>query len=455
MDTIAAIATPAGYGGIAVIRVSGTKALDICSRSFAPRRRRPLDCSDDRRVVLGEVRRGSQTIDRCVASLFLGPNSYTGENVVELACHGSPFVASHVLDTLLENGARLAEPGEFTRRAFENGKLDLVQAEAVLDLILAHGEQSARLALSQLSGQLSRRIEGFQQELITAVAEIQAFLEFPDEDLSTETPQALLTRLKTTSKGIEELLETYDEGRQIQQGYSCVLVGDVNVGKSTLANALLGAERSIVTPLPGTTRDLVESRLKLQGISVLLYDTAGLRNSECPVEAEGVRRTLGAVSSADLAILVIDAAAKDPGWEDRLLFEKATQPKQHCIVAWNKVDLRHDPPPGEFLGIPVVPVSALTGTGLEELRHQIKKILLTQHTSSGERLLLSNTRQKNALQRAHKAMARAMEILPSRGDYELAVEDLQVALTEFGRVLGKVTPDEILDQVFSRFCIGK
>jgi tRNA modification GTPase len=454
VDTIAAIVTAPGYGGIAVVRVSGRDAFSIAGTVFRPSRGEPLGPADDHRTVVGHARRGGQLLDRCVAAVFCGPRSYTGEDTVELSCHGGPVVSRLVLDALLEAGARFAEPGEFTRRAFEHGKLDLVQAEAVLDLILAHGDRSAALALSQLSGRLSERIRGYREALVGIAAELEAELEFPDEDLSFEQCDALRQRLDVQIRDLAELLDTYEEGRHVQHGFTCVLAGAVNVGKSTLANALLGQDRSIVTPLPGTTRDLVESRASVRGLSVMLVDTAGLRESTDPVEQEGVRRSRASLQGADLGLLVVDSSAGLAAEDERLIAELDAR-KTPLLVAWNKTDLPGSRPVPELPAGRFVALSALNGDGLEPLRDRIAASLAPVTVGRGERVLLSSLRQRDALSRAQQAMAAGSRAMAEGLGSELVVEELRLALRELGRVLGETTPDDILDDLFSRFCIGK
>jgi tRNA modification GTPase len=455
MDTIAAIATAPGYGGLAVLRLSGPQALAIANRCFRPLRARGLGLDDDHRVVAGEAcDPGGRALDACVAAVFVGPRSYTGEDVVELSCHGGPTVANAVLQALLAAGARFAEPGEFTRRAFENGKLDLVQAEAVLDLILAHGEQSAQLALSQLSGRLSARIRAFREQLVPVIAELEAELEFPDEDLSFERRDALAERVELEARSMGELVATYEEGRHVQHGFTCVLAGAVNVGKSTLSNALLGQDRSIVTSIPGTTRDLVESRATVRGLPVTLVDTAGLRESRDPVEQEGIRRTRSSLQGADLALVVLDAT-RGLDAEEQALLQRLRAERAPAVVVWNKTDLAEALPLPEDLPFPAVALSALSGAGLETLRDAMARALAPITVGSGQKLLLSNARQRDALAKAREALDRAGDAFAAGVGSELIVEDLRVALKQLGRVLGETTPDEVLDDIFRRFCIGK
>lgn len=470
MDTIAAIVTAPGHGGLAVLRLSGSRALEIANACFRAARGTALTWDDDHRAVFGTAMAGGEALDQCMATLFRSPRSYTGEDTAELSCHGGVVVSGRILRSLLAAGARMAEPGEFTRRAYENGKLDLVQAEAVLDLVLAHGDQSAQLALNQLSGRLSSRIRGFRDSLIRVIAELQAELEFPDEDLTFERRDALGLQVSAESAALGELLATYDEGRQVRQGFTCVLAGAVNVGKSTLSNALLGQDRSIVTAFPGTTRDLIESRATVRGVPVTFVDTAGLRASPDPIEQEGIRRTRSSMDAADIVILVLDSTV---GWspEDERLLDLLGERGVPVIVAWNKTDLAKSqlPPdtatrelsrertsasPLQWISR-TIPVSAVTGAGLEALRDALASCLAPRSTGAGDRLLLSNERQHDALSKSKESLDRAGTAFAEGLGSELIVEDLRVALRELGRVLGETTPDDVLDDIFARFCIGK
>lgn len=454
MDTIAAIVTASGYGAVAVLRLSGPEALAVANRCFRPARGRPLGPEDDHRLIFGQVRALGQPLDECIAAVFRAPRSYTGEDVVELSCHGGLAVAGAILRAVLDAGARFAEPGEYTRRAFENGKLDLVQAEAVLDLVLAHGDLSARLAFSQLAGRLSAQIRAFREAVLTVIAELEAEIEFPDEDLTLERREALAERVASEARAMDELLATYEEGRQIQQGFTCVLAGAVNVGKSTLANALLGQDRSIVSAFPGTTRDLVESRATIRGLPVTLIDTAGLRDSADPIESEGIRRTRSSLEGADLALVVLDST-RGVVESDRVVLDRLQASRTRMMVAWNKTDLEESRPVPPDLASGAVAVSALTGKGLDALREAMARVLAPVAAGAGDRLLLSNARQRDALAKAREALGRSVEAFADGRGSELIVEDLRAALKQLGRVLGETTPDEVLDDIFRRFCIGK
>lgn len=453
-DTIAAIATAAGEAGIGIVRASGPRAL-ACARSLF-RRAAPLpESPDSHRAYVGwVVRPGSEErLDDCVLTYFRGPRSYTGEDVVELACHGSNLVLSRVLQGLIQAGARLAAPGEFTQRAFLNGRLDLASAESVIDVIRARTDGALRVATGQLSGRLSRRISETRRALIDLLAEIEAGIDFSDE-IDPPSDREVARRARAVREQARDLLRTADAGRLYREGASLVLAGRPNVGKSSLLNALLGEDRAIVTEVPGTTRDTIEESLSLRGIPVRAIDTAGLRATGDRVEALGVERTRRQLESADLVLWVLDAAeGLTP--EDRRL---AAELPSRIVAVVNKVDAADRIDRRELRGLlgslaPIAAVSAVTGQGLPELESAIVEALGAE--LAPESILVSNVRHQERLLAASAALDRAVEASEAGFDQAAVALDLRLAAEALGEITGETVTEETITQIFARFCVGK
>jgi len=435
-DPIVAIATPAGRGGIGIVRISGPQA-SLCAEALAPPLPVPREAT--LRHFLG---RDDATIDQGLALYFPGPNSFTGEDVLELHAHGAPAVLDELLAAAFGAGARMARPGEFTERAFLNGKLDLAQAEAVADLIDAGSQAAARAALASLEGRFSREVRALADALLRLRVEAEALLDFPDEDVEADNA-AYRARLEAWTERLAALRRNAAEGERLSEGFVCVLAGPPNAGKSSLLNALAGAERAIVTEQPGTTRDLVEVDILLEGLPLRLVDTAGLRETDNPIEAEGVRRARERAKRADLVLAIRDdtapVAEPEPlDWEDRL-------------VVLNKID-RSGRSPGvcELEGQPTVAVSATTGAGLEALGERLRQAALGASASEGARFS-ARRRHLVALERAAEALKRAR----SAEVGELAAEELRTAQEALGEITGQVTNEDLLGAIFSTFCLGK
>jgi len=438
-ETIAALATPFGAGAVAMIRLSGPQAVAVADGIFSGRRK--LAEVPSGRVVQGRITRGGEVVDEVLLTVFRTPRSYTGEDVVEISGHGGVIVAQAVLRAVLEAGARAAEPGEFTRRAFLNGKLDLTQAEAVMDLIAARGEASARAAASQLEGRLGRVVGRLREEALTALAHLEAFIDFPEEGIDPESGQMLLRRVDELTAAVARLLATADEGRMLREGVRLVIHGAPNVGKSSLLNLLVGYDRAMVSEIPGTTRDTIEENLTLRGIPFRVIDTAGLRASEDPLELEGMRRTRHHLEQADVAVCVV--AAPDVG--------DPAGARSREIVVLNKIDLWRggEMPPG------VVPVCCLDGRGLEELVGAI--IGMTDFAATGrlEEAVAVNERHRQCLRTAQDYLAEARRSLERGVAPELTALELRSALAAIGEITGAVETEEVLGKIFSTFCIGK
>jgi len=450
-DTIAAIATPLGEGGLAVIRVSGPQAVAIAGRCFFPASRKAVSLFPSHTVHYGHVRRHGQIIDEVLLTLMRAPRTFTREDTVEISAHGGLLPAKLVLDTLLENGARLAMPGEFTKRAFLNGRIELTQAEAVADLIHARTELALQAAQEQLTGKLAGRINQLRDEMIRILAHVEAYIDFPDEDIQPETGAELLSSLRRTVAFLDELLRTATEGQILRRGIRAAIIGRPNAGKSSLLNELLGHERAIVSAIPGTTRDTIEETANIRGIPVVFVDTAGLREAQDAIEFEGIRRSRAALHSAELILHVFDGS--EP-WqpEDTAHLEEFKEKKR--ILIRNKSDLPRQLAAPEACG-PVLDVSCRTGAGLEAMKDRIAEMVWGGKIRAEMLEVMINSRHQEALQRARTAAGQAIQLLDSAQPIELAAFELRTATNAIGEVVGKTATEDILDSIFSQFCIGK
>jgi tRNA modification GTPase len=453
-DTIIAIATPPGFGGLGIVRISGKKALAVARRIFDTKRKskRPFPV---RRPVFGTVRdpETGETLDEAFLTYFKAPRSYTREDVVELSVHGSPAVLEAILRTGSKAGARLAQPGEFTLRAHLNGRLDMLQAEAVNDLIRSVSLTQARVSSRQLGGSLSRRMFRLRARLIGLLSRVEAGLEFPEENIRT-TAAADLTALRSLIDDISRLIASYETGRALAEGITLAIVGRTNVGKSTLFNALLEEERAIVTPFPGTTRDFLREKLLLDGVVFHLVDMAGLSRPSHPVERTGIVRGQRIARDSDGLLIVIDASSPDCD-EDCKLIRKFRG--KTSLIVLNKCDLPRKTTSRRVRDFvresPVVEVSALKGRGLDKLRSEISARFGLGPGKADEIIL--HARQKDRLQTMLEALSRAEALLRKGHSEEVCVEEIRTALHLVGELTGEVRVEEILDDVFSRFCVGK
>lgn len=452
-DTIAAIATPLGEGGLAVVRLSGAQALAIAEVGFQPigKSSLPPTAAATHTIQFGKITRRGAVVDEVLLTVLRAPRTFTREDTVEISCHGGLLPAKLVLDTLLENGARLAEPGEFTKRAFLNGRIDLAQAEAVADLIHSRTELALAAAHEQLAGKLSQRVNQLRDDLMLTLAHVEAHIDFPDEDIAPDTKNQLLRRLETGVAFMDELLRTADEGQLLRRGIRAAIIGRPNAGKSSLLNQLLGRERAIVSPIPGTTRDTIEETANVRGVPVVFIDTAGLRESRDEIEREGIRRSRASLAQAELILHVFDGGEPLNDEDQNYLTEFAGKKR---ILVRNKADcpLKLELPPG---GVSVVDVCCLSGQGIEALKDAIKSLVWAGEIKAEMLQVAINARHQGALNRARVAARQAADALQADATLELVAMDLRIAANAVGEIVGKTSTEDLLDAIFSAFCIGK
>jgi len=451
-DTIAAISTPVGEGGIGIIRVSGPASLPIARNIFRAKSNGGLK---SHRFSYGVVVRPEtgELLDEAMLVYMKGPNSYTREDVVEIQCHGGTLVVARILSLVIGEGARLAQPGEFTKRAFLNGRIDLVQAEAIMDVIASRTEASLALAQHQREGLLSGRIAAVRDGILYALAYVEALIDFPEEKLDLAVERDVLGRVAPALAELETLIAGFDEGRVLRDGVSVVIAGKPNVGKSSLLNTLLKEKRAIVTAVPGTTRDVIEEVVNINGLPVKLLDTAGIRDSEDQVEQEGVRLSLERIPRADLVLFVVDSSASFSG-EDQAILDAIGS--KSAIVVRNKSDLPSCCRLPAGLRAPVVAISTVTGSGIADLRDAIHASFMHGKAIDGrEFVAVSHARHRDALLKSQEALFRFCANLQAGVNMELLPIDLRDALDAVGEVTGETTADDVLDRIFSSFCIGK
>ena len=453
-EPIAAIATPPVPSAIGILRVSGEGAIEAASAVFRAASGRPLAACESRRLVYGTLLGpDGAPIDQVLATISRAPHSYTGEDTAELQCHGSPAVLAMALEALFAQGVRQAGPGEFTKRAFLNGKLDLTQAEAVADLLEAETPAAVRQAAGQLSGALSRRVAALYDGLVDLMAHFHAVLDYPDEDIDPFTQEQLARDLEAQRQDLEALLSTYQRGRRLSRGVKCAIVGRPNAGKSSLLNTLAGYDRAIVTDIPGTTRDTVEETVELGGIPLRLIDTAGLRDSSDPIEQLGVERSRRAMEEAELILVVLDQS--QPAREEDAALIRAAVERAPTIVVLNKQDLPCQLEWTEPLDLAAsVPICAKTGAGLDGLAELVAQTF-PRDPGSGYGELLTNQRQAEAAGRALESVRRAGEALDLGVTPDALLTDVEEALSALGELTGQSVRDDVTDRIFQRFCVGK
>lgn len=458
-DTIAAIATAPGEAGIGIVRISGSKALEIADKIFESKKGKKLMAFSERRITYGYIIDPikGERIDEVLAVYMKAPFTYTTEDIVEINCHGGFIPVKKILELVLNMGARSAEPGEFTKRAFLNGRIDLAQAEAVMDLVSAKTDKGFDIALGQLEGSLSKKVKIIIKTLMDILAHIEVSIDFSDEeDIDDVTLDILINRSNEVRKEIQDLLETADTGKIIREGLNTVIVGKPNVGKSSLLNALLGEARAIVTDVPGTTRDIIEEHLNIKGIPIKIIDTAGIRETEDIIEKIGVERTKEFFNRAELIIFMLDVSSVLTK-EDLLILELVKERK--AIVVINKTDLpqqlNEDAIKNFIENKKIIKVSITKEEGLEELKDAIVEMVYRGDIKSKDRLLVTNARHKNALERALQGIEEGLEAMEKKLPLDFIEVDVKNCWEALGEITGETVAEDLINHIFQNFCIGK
>ncbi len=455
-DTIVALATPMGAGALAVVRLSGADALSVTNRCLS----KPIS-NEPRRVHFRHfLNTQKELLDQVVVTYFKGPASYTGEDVVEISAHNNPLIVKGIIEHAIRQGARLAEPGEFTYRAYLNGKMDLTQAEAVAEVIAARTRQSLWHSLRHLSGALRDRILEIKEEVIQYLSLLEINLDFSDEEIDVLPYSELDQRLQTTIAQLQSLIHTYAYGKLLEEGIRILFVGKPNVGKSSLLNRLVGEDRAIVSDVPGTTRDYIEAQAQLDGVLIRAVDTAGIRTTTDEVESLGIQRTLQQVDQADVVAAVFEAPTA-PGAEDDMLRDLLTRwqaDRKHIVVLLNKIDAgKHSEWSAYWEGVPFprIWISAKTGQGMAEFRQALLDVFSEERAYENEDVVVTSERHRDALTRALEALQNARRGIAGGFSDEFVAADIRSALSALGEIVGETTPQDILNHIFANFCIGK
>ena len=464
-DTITAISTPIGHSGIGIVRLSGRDSIKIADKIFASHKKKTLKKTPTHRLVYGHIISShKEIIDEALVSVMKAPHTYTKENIVEINCHGGPVPLRRILALVLKNGARLAEPGEFTRRAFLNGRIDLAQAEAVLDVINSLTEQSRKTAFEQLSGGLSKKTESIREGLLSIIAIVEAYIDFPEEEIEFPALKEMKKTALSIRKSLRQLIESSQYGMILRDGLKTAIIGRPNVGKSSLLNALLEQDRAIVTEVPGTTRDIIEDYLNIHGLPVKIMDTAGIRKVEDIAEKEGVKRSHKAMKDADLVLIVLDGSESLHD-TDKELIDKANP--ENTILVINKIDLQQkikldkkNPPSPPLLkggkgGFDAIAkISALKGKGIDELKNKIEDVALHGRPANAA-VTVTNIRHVHVLKRTLKSVDSFIKEIDKKTSPEFLSVELREALDAIGEITGATTSEDILNKIFTNFCIGK
>ena len=459
--TICAIATPPGSGAIAVIRLSGEQAIDMCDNVYSsPKSNKTLIDQPPNTIHYGSITDAGEIVDEVLISLFKAPHSFTGENTAEISCHGSPYIQQRLLEVFTKHGARMAEPGEFTMRAFMNGKMDLSQAEGVADLVAADSAASKRLAFQQMRGGFSKEIARLREQLLEFISLVELELDFSEEDVEFADRRQLHALIEKIMKLIKKLLDSFNLGNVLKNGVPVVIAGAPNSGKSTLLNTLVNEERAIVSEIAGTTRDTIEDTITLNGINFRFIDTAGLRETKDKIESLGIERTHSKIQESEIVILILDAQASLDDIQHQITGITEKFGKQNLIPVINKIDLLEDTDTTfaqtleQKTETKVIPVSAKNETHLDTLKDELVNAANIDSYQQSD-IIVSNMRHKEALQNTYDALNRAYEGIDSGIPGDLLSQDVREALHYLGEITGEVTTDEVLGNIFENFCIGK
>ena len=455
-DTIAAIATAMSASGIGIIRISGDDSMEIISKVYRSKGgKKQIKEAESHTIHYGFIYDGEEVVDEVLVMIMRGPHTYTGEDTVEIDCHGGVYAMKRVLETVLKNGAVIAEPGEFTKRAFLNGRLDLSQAEAVMDVIQAKNSMALKSSVEQLKGSVQRAVKEIRARLLHQIAYIETALDDPEHFDLTDYPQELQKIVEKESENISELLKTADDGRMIQEGIKTVILGKPNAGKSSLLNLLIGENRAIVTDIAGTTRDILEEYITLHGISLKIIDTAGIRETKDIVEKIGVDRAREMAQKADLILYVVDSSVPLDE-NDEEIMEMLTGKK--AIILYNKTDLQPEIQPEilkEKTGHPVIPISAKEEKGITELEEQIKDMFFGGEISFNDEVYITNARHKAALEESKESLKLVMDSIAMGMSEDFFSIDLMNAYESLGRIVGESVGEDLVNEIFSKFCVGK
>lgn len=455
-DTIAAIATAPGEGGIGIIRLSGSNALDIANKMFRPLYRDSIGDYAVRTLIYGNIYDEGIVLDEVLLAYMKGPHSYTAEDVVEINCHGGFISVRKILELALKSGARMAEAGEFTKRAFLNGRIDLSQAEAVIDIINAKTDKSHELAQSQLEGSLSKKIKNLREMLTAVLAQVEVAIDYPEEDIEFITYKELIEKTEAIQKEVVQMYKTADTGKILREGLQTAILGKPNVGKSSLMNSILGENRAIVTDIPGTTRDIIEEFVNIKGIALKIVDTAGIRDTDDVVEKIGVEKSRKHLKSSDLTLVVLDNS-REIDQEDIDILESVDRSK--TLVILNKIDLESkldlDIVKKYVDEINIINISALKNEGLDLLHDRIEDMVFSGEISNSGDVMITNSRHKDAIYKAMKAIEDAISSLNDEMSYDFIEVDLKDAWDALGYINGDTISEDLLDTIFSNFCIGK
>ena len=455
-DTIAAISSAPGEGGIGIVRISGNDSLNILGKIFKGYKDRSIKDLKSYTMRYGFIYDGDKKIDEVIVSFMKSPKTYTTEDIFEIYCHGGPIPVRRILETVLKTGARLAEPGEFTKRAFLNGRIDLSQAEAVVDMIRSKTEKSADAALNQLQGALANQLKKIKDSLIDIMAHIEATIDFPDEDIDDVLYESLIKDCDNSIHDIDKLIKTADTGKILREGLNTVIVGRPNVGKSSLLNALINENRAIVTDVPGTTRDVIEEQLNIRGIPVNLIDTAGIRKTNDVVEKIGVEKTKEYFNKADIIIFMLDSS-EEYTEEDEEIFKLIKDKK--TIILINKVDLPEKLDRSKIdkykYGKTIIDVSIKDNKGIDLLRDEIYNFVYSGEVKYNQEILVTNIRHKNLLIKAKDSLINAKDTIVQKLPLDFVSIDLREALDSIGEITGETIQEDIVNRIFSKFCIGK